>query len=82
MIMVDIFVPAVDKEYDFTLNADVKIKTIIEEISEMVAHKEQSEIVGDADQLMLCDRDGKTVLSDMMTLRECGIKTGSKMMLI
>lgn len=82
MIMVDIYVPAVDKAYDFTLNADIKIRTIIEEIAEMIAQKEQAEIVGDIECFMLCDGDRNKVLPTNMTLGECGIKTGSRMILV
>lgn len=82
MIMVDIYVPAVDKEYDFTLNTNVKIRMVIEEIAEMIAHKEQSEIVGSAEDFILCDRDRNTKLPDNMTLRECKIQTGSRLLLV
>ena len=82
MLMVDIYVPAVDKEYDFTLNADIKIRTIIEEIAEMIAQKEQAAIVGDVECFMLCDGDRNRVLPTNMTLGEFGIKTGSRMILV
>ena len=66
MLMVDIYVPAVDKEYDFTLNADIKIR----------------KIVGDVECFMLCDGDRNRVLPTNMTLGEFGIKTGSRMILV
>lgn len=82
MIMVDIYVPAVDKDYDFQLDPNVKIATIIEEISEMIAHKEHSEIVGKTEELLLCNRGQNQILPNESTLGACGISNGSNLLLI
>lgn len=82
MIMVDVYVPVFHKEYDFCLNPDVKIDTVIEEISEMIARKEHSQIVGNAGELMLCDRKEGRILDGTKTLGSCRIKTGSRLMLV
>ena len=44
MILVDVYVPSVDKTYDFQLSEKSKISIIIEEITEMVERKEHSKI--------------------------------------
>lgn len=82
MIMVDVYVPVLDKEYDFCLNPDVKISTVIEEISEMIARKEHSQIVGNAGELILCDREEGRILDSVKTLGGCRIQTGSRLMLV
>lgn len=82
MIMVDVYVPALDKEYDFCLNPDVKIGTVIEEISEMIARKEHSQIVGNTGELILCDREEGRILDGTKTLGICRIQTGSRLMLV
>ena len=82
MIMVDVYVPAYDKEYDFCLNPDVEIDTVIEEISEMITRKEQSQIVGNAGELMLFDREEGRMLDGTKTLGACRIRTGSRLMLV
>jgi len=82
MIMVDVYVPAVDKEYDFSLDQNVRISTIIEEISEMIAHKEHSEVVGNIEELMLCDRKAGKILDENATLGSVQICTGSKLILV
>lgn len=82
MIMVDVYVPAFDKEYDFCLNQNVRIDTVIEEISEMIARKERSKIVGNIGELMLCDRQEGKILGRNKTLCVCGVRTGSKLMLL
>lgn len=82
MILVDIYVPSLDRNYDFQLNENAGVGTIIEEISEMVGQKERSRIVGDVEKLTLCDKRQKYVLDKEKTLAECGISTGSSLILI
>ena len=82
MIMVDVYVPAFDKEYDFCLNQNVRVDTVIEEISEMITRKEHSGIAGNAGELILCDRQEGRILNGNHTLCACRIQTGSKLMLI
>ena len=82
MIMVDVYVPVLDKEYDFCLNPDVKISMVIEEISEMIARKEHSQIVGNAGELILCDREEGRILDNSKTLGICRIQTGRRLMLV
>lgn len=82
MILVDIYVPSLDKSYDFQLNENMGVGTIIEEISEMVGQKERSQIVGDVSQLTLCDKRQRRVLDKDRTLAECGIFTGNSLILI
>lgn len=82
MITVDVYVPSVDKEYNFSLDRDVKIGTIIEEISEMVAHKEQSGIVGEISRLVLCDMNKGRILDVTETLGMNNIQTGGRLLLI
>ena len=82
MIMVDVYVPVLDKEYDFCLNPDVKISTVIEEISEMIARKEHSQIMGNVEELILCDREEGRILNRAGTLGVCRIQTGRRLMLV
>lgn len=82
MILVDIYVPSLDKSYDFQLNENAEVDLIIEEISEMVGQKEHSQIVGDVAMLTLCDKKQRLVLDKGRTLAECGISTGCSLILI
>ncbi|MBE5881922.1 MAG: glutamyl-tRNA amidotransferase [Lachnospiraceae bacterium] len=82
MILVDIFVPSVDKTYDFQLNENAPIHTVIEEISEMIGQKERSGVVGDVNKLQLCDRERRYVLEKVKTLADYDISTGKSLILI
>lgn len=82
MILVDIFVPGIDKNYDFQLNETIIISAVIEEIGEMISQKEQLDIMGDIDDLQLCDRKKQVLLPKNKTLAECGIMTGESLILV
>lgn len=82
MILVDIYVPSVGNVYDFQLDEEEKISTIIEEIGELIGQKEHCQIVGDMGELMLCSREDKQILSKNLTLAASGIKNGNSLILL
>ena len=79
MILVDIYVPSVDKGYDFSLDENAKGSVILEEIVEMIDQKERTSLVGDLGALMLCDRLNCRVLP---ALKDCGLHNGSSLLLV
>ena len=82
MIIVDIYVPSVDKNYNFSLSEDVEVSTIISEITDMISQKEQSALIGNVDALNLYDLKEKKILGRDYTLFQCNIRTGSSLMLV
>lgn len=82
MILVDVFVPSVDNTYDFQLDEEATVSTLVEEIGELIGQKEHCLIAGKIEDLMLCSREDKKVLPKNMTLKACGIKTGNSLILV
>lgn len=82
MILVDIYVPSVENTYDFQLDENTPISTIIEEIGELIEQKEHCAIVGEMEKLLLCTRKDEKILSKGQTLDGCGIKTGDSLILV
>ena len=82
MVLVDLYVPALDKDYNFSLNENIKIGSLIAEITEMIEQKERSPFVGRKDSLSLYDREKQMKLPGDNTLKECFEKNGSKLILI
>lgn len=82
MILVDIYVPSVDQEFDFGLDETAKIAGIIEEIASMVSQKEQCELKGNTEELLLCSMRDKAILPREKTLAECDIVNGSRLLLV
>lgn len=82
MIFVDVYVPSLDKEYDFNLDEHATVGVLIEEIAEMISQKEQCKIMGNTEDLMLCLQDVGGILLNHQTLEEGGVHTGSRIILV
>lgn len=82
MILVDVYVPSLDKEYNFSLNENVNIGTIREEVVEMIGQKEQTQLVGNISGMNLLSKERESILPDNSTLARCGIKTGAMLYLV
>ena len=81
MIIIDIFVPAVDRTYNFSLNESVNIGSILSEVTEMIEQKERVHITGNKAELQLYNKEKKCPLPEDNTLNECLIKTGDSLIL-
>lgn len=81
MIMVDVFVPVLDAEYDFSVSEETAIGVLIEEISEMICQREKLATISDAGSLMLCSVSGEA-LSVKGTLAQYGLTNGSRLLLV
>lgn len=82
MIMVDVYVPSVDRSYDFEIDENVPAALIIEEISAMVCQKEQCVLTGEVHELMLWDRGSQKFLVPAYSLKECQIGMGAGLILV
>ncbi len=82
MIVVDVAVPGVEQVYDFALDENAEIALVIEEIAEMISQKEHCGLCGSRDELLLCAYGGKAVLDRHATLKECGVVTGSRLLIV
>lgn len=82
MILVDVFVPAIDRTYNFSLNENVPISQIVEELMEIVERKEQTLFMGNRSAVVLIHRDTRKVLHRDQTLFEAAVGSGSTLMLV
>lgn len=82
MILVDIYVPSTEQEYDFRLDQNARVSSVIDELVELISQKERCTLMGEADKLVLCSREQQSVLPNHCTLAECNIRTGSKLILV
>lgn len=82
MILVDVYVPSVDNKYDFQLDEDTSIATIIEEVSEIISQKEQCVMLGKVDQMLLCSAKDERILRRRETLKGENIVTGDSLILV
>lgn len=81
MIIADVYVPVVNKNYDFSINEKTAIAMVLEEISEMIAQKEGCNTVVNPDGFILCNGDKETILNPEHTLEQYGIGNGAHLIL-
>lgn len=82
MILTDIYIPAVDGNYDFMLDENVPVVQIMEEICEMIAKKVKENKPGSISDFVLYARDFNTMLDLNRSLFENGIRDGCSLILV
>lgn len=80
MILVDVQVPAMDKVFDFELDEEVKIKQLLDEIPELIAKKEKTQMCND-EKMYLFALERELLLREELTLKEQGIGSGERLVL-
>lgn len=82
MIMVDIYMPAIDESFDFMLDENADLDVVILEVSEMIARKTRSEIGPEDGGFVLYYVDGKVPLASERTLYESGVRDGDRLIMV
>lgn len=82
MILVDVYVPVIDKVYDFHLDENAAVWTVIEDMADMICQKEQCRLKGESSQLTLWLAGQKVKLDKRGTLFENGIHAGERLWLV
>lgn len=82
MILVEVYVPAVDDNFDFELDENVPIYQIVGELCEMLGKKMKSSIVSGTNGFMLCAMEQNEILPNERTLYQCKVKDGSRLLLV
>lgn len=82
MLHVDVYVPAISKNYEFSLNEHAKISMLIEEIAAVIRQKENRRWSQNGSQLMLCNQSGGYTLPMEKTLYQCRVRQGSRLILL
>lgn len=82
MIFVDLYVPSLDKTYNFRLNEKAAVHSAMAEMTAMIEQKERTKLVGDIEEMVLCDKEKQAVLPPENTLAGCEVRTGSCLILV
>ena len=82
MIIVNIKVPALEKEYNFSLDENAPVSDLIEEIAELIVQKEGVQFSGDLDEMALCSLDAGFHLNRRNCLNDYGIFGGAELELV
>lgn len=82
MIMADVYVPSIGRQYDFSLDEQAQIAHLIPEIAEVICQKENCTLGGNPDELLLCLMDSREILSADKCLSSYGIGNGCSLLLV
>lgn len=82
MILVEVYVAALNETCDFMLDENAEVGQIIGELSEMLSKKVKNPIPDKGTSLMLCSMDQKEILPETKTLAGCKIKDGHRLLLV
>lgn len=82
MILVDVYIPSVDENYDFMLDENTEVEKIIQEIYEMISKKMHNATIQEVEEFMLYHMTVGKALEKGRTLASSGVKDGSKLMLV
>lgn len=82
MINVDMYVPSMDRMYNFNLDEESGISMLIEEISELICQKERSSLNGKKNRFIMGSVDQALNFNPEYSLREYSVKNGEKLILV
>lgn len=83
MILADIYVPALNEQFDFKLDEYALIADVVEQVGDILTEGYAGqETQNSKKDLLLCDDRRKCVLPLDQTLRQNGIGNGSRLVLI
>ncbi len=82
MILVDIYIPAIDDTYDFMLDENTSVEQIKEEIYEMLAKKVNEPKSESGKAFSLWVIDSKRMLKDGSTLYASGVTDGTRLIYV
>ena len=82
MILVDVYVPAMDQSYDFSLDERKKVSFLTEQIADALMRTLKVEGKSGGPSFVLCDAGKGSILPPGRTLAECGAVSGSRLILV
>lgn len=82
MIMVDVMVPSIGRQYNFNLEEQAPVSMLIAEIAEVICQKESCHLEGRVEALTLWSQEQKVMLSGEASLSQYGIVNGNRLMLV
>ena len=82
MILVDVHVPSIDMVFDFMMETDIPAGVLAKEAAGILSHRLQERGKDPAGHFVLCSPERQCILPDENTLKECGIRGGSRLLLV
>ena len=81
MIIVNIWVPALEQTYNFSLDEKAMVEDLVEELVELISQKEQVSFQGNQAEMVLCSKDSREQFRRDRCLADYGVESGSTLLL-
>lgn len=82
MIIVNIKVPALEKEHNFSVDENAPVSEVIEEVVELIAQKEGVQFSGNMNEVVLCSQEPGFQCARESSLNDYGIYGGAELILV
>ena len=82
MIIVNIKVPALEKEYNFSVDENAPVQDLVEEIAELIVQKEGVQFSGNMEDMTLCSAEPGFQCARGSCLNDYGIYGGAELILV
>ena len=82
MIIVNIKVPALEKENNFSVDENAPVEDLIEEIAELIVQKEGVQFSGSTDEMALCSQNPGFQCARGNCLNDYGVYGGAELILV
>ena len=81
MIIINVEIPIMGKDYDFQIDENAPLYEAQEEIAEMICRRQQCRMNGQEHRLILWDKKRNLMLRREGTALENGLETGSELLM-
>lgn len=81
-MLIDLYVPVVDRVYDFQVDETKAVQVVLDDIADMICQKEQWQMKGESVKLSLWSVDGHRKLEKSKSLIQNGIRSGMQLILV
>lgn len=79
-LCIDVFIPGVNKSYDIMLAPDMNVREAAWYIFKTISEYEMISL--DDKSFILCNKNSKIILDGSLTLEQCKIQDGAKLILV
>lgn len=82
MINVDIYVLSMDEVMDFQLDENVQVSQLIREIGQVLCKRTRERLDKSATKFLLCIPARERIIPNELTLAQCGVTNGERLILV
>lgn len=82
MVFVEVELPVFEQVYDFKVEQREKVRKVLFDMITKICQKENCNMEGDWELVLLWNVDQKRILPRDWTIAECGIENGTRLLLI